>query len=89
MPVKKRPSIKPPDFGEVSDVEKLGKDFPDIIRGGRFPSNSICPSKHEICIVFTVEPLAPDVTISCKLFSGNLHKSPAGRHVLKMITNYE
>lgn len=51
--------------------------------GGRFPSNSIWPSKQEICIVLTIDPLAPDNTISCKLFSGNLHVNPAGKQVLQ------
>lgn len=74
--------MKPPDLGDVSLVEKLGSDLPEIINGGRLPSNSIWPSRHEICIVLTVEPLAPEPTINWRLFSGNLHRRPAGRQVL-------
>lgn len=87
MPVMKRPSMKPPALGENSNEGKLGSDLPEIINGGRFPSNSICPSKHDICIVFTVEPFAPDCTISCRLLSGNEHKRPAGKQVLQTKTN--
>jgi len=83
MPVIKRPSIKPPDLGEVSKDVKLGRDLPDIIKGGRFPSNSICPSRQEICMVFTMDPLAPDRTINCRLFDGNLVIRPLGRQVLE------
>ena len=46
------------------------------------PSNSICPSKHEICIVFTDDPLAPDNTINCRLFLGNFSIRPFGRQAL-------
>lgn len=48
------------------------------------PSNSICPNKQDICMVLTVDPFAPDCTINCKLFSGNLHINPAGRQHLFM-----
>lgn len=77
-----RPSIKPPALGENSKAGKLGNDFPEIITGGRLPSNSIWPSRQDICIVFTVDPLAPDWTINCRLFCGNLQTRPAGRQVL-------
>lgn len=87
MPVMNLPSMNPPAFGEVSNIGKLGKVRPDIISGGRFPSNSIWPSRQEICIVFTVEPFAPELTINCKLFSGNLHSKPAGRHTLQKMQN--
>lgn len=82
IPVMKRPSMKPPAFGEVSKIGKLGSVRPEIITGGRLPSNSICPSRQEICMVFTVEPFAPEPTINCKLFSGNLQSNPAGRQTL-------
>lgn len=84
MPVMNLPSMNPPAFGEVSKIGKLGNVRPDIINGGRFPSNSIWPSRQEICIVFTVEPFAPELTINCKLFSGNLHSKPAGKHTLQI-----
>lgn len=64
MPVINRPSIKPPALGENSNAGKLGNDLPDIMTGGRLPSNSICPKRHEICMVLTVEPFAPDCTIN-------------------------
>lgn len=35
-------------------------------------------------MVLTVDPFAPDCTINCKLFSGNLHINPAGRQHLFM-----
>lgn len=39
MPVINLPSMKPPALGENSKAGKLGKDFPDIITGGRLPKN--------------------------------------------------
>lgn len=56
MPVMNLLTMKPPATGDMSYGLKLGKDLPDIMRGGLFPSNSICPSKQDICMVFTVEP---------------------------------
>lgn len=82
IPVINLPSINPPDLGDVSNTGKLGNVRPDIINGGRLPSNSIWPKQQEICMVFTVEPLAPELTMSCRLFSGNLLRRPAGRHIL-------
>lgn len=84
IPVMNRPSINPPARGLVSNGANEGSDFPEIINGGLLPSNSIWPSRHEICIVLTVEPLAPDWTISCRLFSGNFFINPTGRHNLRI-----
>lgn len=83
MPVMYRPTIKPPDFGDVSNALKLGNDLPEIINGGRLPSNSICPKEPEICTVLTEDPLAPDPTINWRLFSGNLQSKPSGTQALK------
>lgn len=74
--------MKPPAFGHISNSGKHGSVRPDIIIGGRLPSNSIWPRQHEICMVLTVEPLAPDPTINCKLLSGNLQSKPAGKQIL-------
>ena len=53
IPVRKRPSMKPPARGHMSKGWKDGKERPLSISGGRWPSNSIWPSKHEICMQFT------------------------------------
>ena len=52
------------------------------LRNNISPSSSICPSKQEICMVLTVEPLAPERTISCRLLLGNFSIKPLGRHAL-------
>lgn len=88
MPVMKRPSMKPPDLGEVSNGTKLGKLLPESMSGGLFPSNSICPRRQEICMVLTVLPLAPATTMSCKLFCGNLEIRPPGRQTLLILLVY-
>lgn len=74
--------MNPPDFGDVSKALKLGNDLPEIISGGRLPSNSICPNEPDICTVLTEDPFAPDPTINCKLFSGNLQSRPSGTQAL-------
>jgi len=64
--------INSPALGSVLNGGKLGKVLPDIIIDGILPSSSIFPKQlHDICIVFTVDPFAPDCTISCKLLLGN------------------
>lgn len=37
------------------------------------------------CIVFTVDPLAPDCTINCKLFSGKLLWRPRGMQTYRVV----
>lgn len=49
MPVRNLPETKPPAPGAGLYGWKQGNDFPEAISGGRRPSNSIWPSKHEIC----------------------------------------
>lgn len=82
MPVKKRPSTKPPARGLGSYGRNEGNDRPLIINGGRRPSSSICPSKHEICMQLTTEPFAPDWTINWRLFWGKFLSKPEGIHCL-------
>lgn len=49
MPVMNLPSIKPPALGENSQAGKLGRDFPDIIRGGRLPENTDESRERKMC----------------------------------------
>ena len=43
IPLMKRPTMKPPALGDVSFGKNDGSLRPEIIKGGRFPSNSIWP----------------------------------------------
>ena len=64
-----------PALGLVSYGKKDGNDFPDNIIGGRCPSNSICPNKHDICIQLT-----------CTIAKNIIHKI---KLIKKMIINLQ
>jgi len=57
----------PPDLKLVSNGLKLGHDRPAYDNEGRCPSNSICPSEHDICKQFTRPPFAPAIKQNTKL----------------------
>ena len=89
--------LKFPDFSQTGIYLKLFfQAFPDFLVGCESCVNRMEPptkfatdSRKPLChateqTILTVDPLAPDRTISCRLLWGKLFSSPVGIHALKV-----
>lgn len=77
-----------PEWKPCSCIGYPQKSFPTAYILGHIISAHVA-AKHILavitCIVFTVDPLAPDCTINCKLFSGKLLWRPRGMQTYRVV----